>query len=72
MLKSIRHNPRIKMAKADIERLDAMETDLLKMTPEHAEKWVESNVKTLPELKAVVVELVKAVNALSYVVRQQK
>ena len=72
MPKSIRHNPRAQMKGVERERIDAMEIDLLKMTPEQAENWVKVNVKTLPEMKALVCNLVKAVNALAYEVRRPK
>ncbi len=72
MSKSIRHDPRPKLPEKQRQRLQAMDHELLRMSPDEAAQWVESNVKTLPQVKALVVDLVKAVNALAHEVRRPK
>lgn len=72
MSKSIRYNPRSKLSPREAQRLDALEHDLLKMAPEDAAKWVQDNAKTLPQMRAIVCDLVKSLNALAHEVRRQK
>ncbi len=60
------------MARAERQRLEAIQHSLLRMSPEEAEQWVDENVKSVPELKSVVGDLVKIVNALAREVRRKK
>lgn len=65
MLKSIRHDPREKLPSEQRKRIESMESDLLALTPDEIEEWVDITLVSLADTKRVVKKLARAVAELS-------
>lgn len=53
------------MSKSESDRATALSHPLLNMTPEDAERWVRKNTKNIDAIRELLIDLVKAVNAIA-------